>query len=200
MGGRDVGSRLLAGLASLTLLAGCAAGASPTPLPASPTLTIVPSAAVGTPTPTPQAESTAIAFGPVSVFTGSESCNISEGTTTSDPDGTIHARGGSVECADRANDPRMAGTVTGKWEYDAWRTTGGVPGALVQWGDLRLVNDRGAWEGRLTGTYSADRGDMITIWYAGTGGYAGLAAFELITGRGPWTIQGQVFPGTPPTP
>ena len=31
MGGRDVGRRLLAGLVSMTLLAGCGAGASPTP-------------------------------------------------------------------------------------------------------------------------------------------------------------------------
>ena len=38
------------------------------------------------------------------------------------------------------------------------------------------------------------------IWYTGTGGYHGLAYFELWTGQEPWTIEGQIFPGEPPTP
>jgi hypothetical protein len=170
---------------------------------ATPTLTPTPrptQTPTSTPKPTPTPSPTPIAYGPASAFTGTESCNISEGTTTTDPDGTMHGRGGSVECRDTANDPRMSGTGTGAWEYDAWTLSGGIPGALVQWGEVRLVNDGGAWEGRLTGTYSADHGDTITIWYTGTGGYTGLAAFELITGRGPWTIDGLIFPGTPPTP
>jgi hypothetical protein len=28
----------------------------------------------------------------------------------------------------------------------------------------------------------------------------GLSYFELWTGREPWQIQGQIFPGDPPTP
>ena len=201
MVGRDIGCRLLVGLASLSLLAACAAGVSPTPLPASPTPTSMPTAVVATPTPTPAPTQGAVSYGPVSVFTGSETCDIGEGATTNDADGTRHARGGSIACTDTANDPRMSGTVTGTWEYDAWGVMSGrIPGALVQWGAVRLVNDGGAWEGRLTGTYSVDRGDIIAIWYTGTGGYTGLAAFELATGREPWTTQGQVFPGNPPTP
>jgi hypothetical protein len=58
----------------------------------------------------------------------------------------------------------------------------------------------GTWEGRLTGTFSDDRGDTHTTWYTGSGGYTGLAAFELATGREPWTTQGMIFPGSPPTP
>jgi hypothetical protein len=79
MGPRDVGSRRLVGLASLALLAGCAAGASPTP-------TSVPSVAVATPTSRPAATATtaptptptAIAYGPVSVVSGIENCDLSE--------------------------------------------------------------------------------------------------------------------------
>ena len=40
----------------------------------------------------------------------------------------------------------------------------------------------------------------MEFWYTGTGGYEGLAYFELWTGFEPWTIQGQIFPGDPPTP
>ena len=46
MGGRDLGRRLLAGLAAMTLLAGCGAGASPTPQSGSPI-----SASPGSPSP-----------------------------------------------------------------------------------------------------------------------------------------------------
>jgi hypothetical protein len=43
-------------------------------------------------------------------------------------------------------------------------------------------------------------GIIIAIWYKGTGGYAGWSYLELLTGQEPWTIQGQVFSGNPPTP
>jgi hypothetical protein len=71
----------------------------------------------------------------------------------------------------------------------------------VQWGTFRIENDGGAWEGTATGVASLPgRGDIIVNWYRGTGGYAGLAYFELWTGLEPWTIQGQIFPGDPPPP
>jgi len=38
-------------------------------------------------------------------------------------------------------------------------------------------------------------------WHTGTGDCAGLSYFELITGSPPTLkIQGQIFPGDPPTP
>ncbi len=68
-------------------------------------------------------------------------------------------------------------------------------------GTVRLVNAGGAWKASATGVYSTDRGDMHRdLCSKGTGGYAGLAYFALESGRGPWTIQGQIFPGNPPTP
>ncbi len=55
--------------------------------------------------------------------------------------------------------------------------------------------------GQLSGIASLPGwGDIITIWYRGTGDYAGLSYFELWTGSGPWTIQGLIFPGDPTTP
>jgi hypothetical protein len=83
---------------------------------------------------------------------------------------------------------------------DVWGKPSAGAGAGVQWGTVRLENSGGAWEGSLSGVYSSDRGDIIAIWYKGTGGYAGLSYFELLTGTGPWTIQGQIQPGDPPNP
>ena len=74
-------------------------------------------------------------------------------------------------------------------------------GAGVQWASVRLENAGGAWEGKLSGVFSSDRGDTIVIWYKGAGGYAGLSYFELWTGTAGvnlYTIWGQIFPGDPP--
>ena len=198
MGGRDIGHRLLAGLASLSLLAGCASGASPTPLPASSTPTSVPSAAVATPTPTPAP--TPETYGPVTVVTGASTCPGMEPDFTTDPDGTMHFRDLPVECTDTTDDPRVSGTGTGPTNMDAWGTL--VSGAGVQWATGRIENAGGAWEGRGSGVASLPgRGDIIVYWYKGTGGYEGLSYFQLITGSPPtWKIEGQVFPGDPPPP
>jgi hypothetical protein len=195
--GRDVGPRLLAGFASMTLLAACAAGASPTPPPASPTPTSKPSAVVATPTPAPTPG--AVSYGPVTVVTGTGTCPTADlGSATTDADGVTHYRGGIFRCTMTTGDPRVSGTETAPWNMDLWGTAD--DGALVQWGTSRLENDEGAWEGTGSGVYSSDRGDIIAFWYKGTGGYAGLSYFELWTGQEPWTIQGQIIPGDPPNP
>ena len=72
----------------------------------------------------------------------------------------------------------------------------------IQSGPLRIENAGGAWVGTGSGIYSSDRGDIVASWFTGTGGYEGLAYFELRTGTGPGStagsIQGLVFPGDPP--
>ena len=167
------------------MMAGCATGASPTPTPAAP---------IQTPT-----ASAALSFGPATVVTGTESCPGLNPDWTTDPDGTLHVRDLAVECVDTTDDPRVSGTVTGSWSMDVWGNLG--RGAGVQWSTARLVNDGGAWEGKLSGVASLpEPGDTIVIWYTGTGGYAGLSYFQLITGHDPWRIQGQIFPGVPPNP
>jgi hypothetical protein len=87
------------------------------------------------------------------------------------------------------------------WNIDLWGNVYAGRWGLVQWGTVRLENDGGAWEGRAAGVASCpERGDTFVNWYKGTGGYAGLGYFELWTGHEPWKIQGQIFPGDPPTP
>ena len=201
MDAKSTAGRLLTGLATTSLLAACAAGASPTPLPASPVPASPPSVTVATPTPTPMPTTTPVAsptplsYGPVTLVTGTGTCPVLNPVWTTDPDGTQHLRDLSVECIEENNDPRVSGTHTATWSMDVWEGAAGV-----QWGTARLENAGGAWEGPLSGVYSAERGDTIMIWYTGTGGYHGLAYFELWTGQEPWQIQGQIFPGEPPTP
>jgi hypothetical protein len=137
----------------------------------------------------------------VTVVAGSLDCpSIDFGKQTTDPNGVQHARGGTLVCTETADDPRVSGAHTESWNADWWGTADHTSGALVQWGTVRLANAGGAWEGRYTGVYSSDRGDLIATWFKGTGGYAGLACFTLESGWGPWTIAGQIFPGAPPTP
>ena len=195
MVGRDVGRRLLAGLASTTLLAACAVGATPTPLPASPTPTSMPSAVVATPTPTPAP----VTYGPVTLVSGTHQCPGVNWDWTTDPDGTLHLRDLPITCIDKTDDPRVSGTHTASANVDVWGTLDN--GAGVQWASVRLENAGGAWEGRQLGVASLPgRGDIMEFWYRGTGGYEGLSYFALVTGSEPWTIRGQIFPGDPPPP
>jgi hypothetical protein len=203
---RTNAARVLASLAAAAMLAGCAAGASPTPSPAPPTPTVMPTAVAAAPTPAPTPKPTppptpaAVSYGPVTVVVGTNDCPSLNPVFTTDPDGTMHIRDLTVECTDTTNDPRVSGTHTATRSMDVWGNPYAGSAAGVQWGTVRLENAGGAWKGRLTGVYSSQDGDTIMVWYSGTGGYAGLAYFELVTGTGPWTIQGQVFPGNPPTP
>jgi hypothetical protein len=136
------------------------------------------------------------------VVAGTDSCPGLNPDWTQDSDGTWRVRDLAVECVDRTNDPRVSGTATGTWSMDVWGNPSRGIGAGVQWGTMRLVNEGGTWEGKLSGVASLpEPGDTIVIWYTGIGGYAGLAYFQLITGHYPtWEIQGQIFPGDPPTP
>ena len=177
------------GLSFVFLLVGCASGATSTPS--------------STPGATPTAIPTPFAYGPVTVVTGTATCPTADlGTPTIDADGVQHFRDVNFVCTILTDDPRVSGTHTsGAWNLDVWGETDLSSGAAVQWGTPRLENAGGAWEGRATGVASVpDRGDIISIWYQGTGGYAGLSYFELWTGQDPWLIQGQIFPGEPPIP
>jgi hypothetical protein len=208
MNARNTAVRRLVGLVVVALLAGCAPGASTTPLPASPTATNMPSAAVAPPTPTstPTATPAPLAYGPVTVVTGTATCPTGDlGNPTTDAKGVTHFRGGGFICTMKIDDPRVSGThTTTTYNMDWWGKADLSSGALVQWAAVRLENAGGAWEGKLSGVFSSDRGDRIVIWYKGTGGYGGLSYFELWTGVRAgvdlYSIQGQIFPGDPPTP
>jgi hypothetical protein len=207
MNGRCTAGRLLASLTVISLLSACATGASPTPAPASPTPASQPSVAVATPTETPTPSASAAAasaprsYGPVTEVKGTATCpTIVLGSPTTGAAGVRRFRNGSVRCTTRTDDPRVSGTHTSAtWNADWWGDANLSNGALVQWATARLENAGGAWEGQLSGVYSPpERGDIIAIWYRGTGGYAGLSYFELWTGQAPWTILGLIFPAAPP--
>jgi hypothetical protein len=191
----------------IVLLAGCAGSANPSLTPATPTpspshvVSVATRTQVATASPiaTPGPTRSAPSFAPVAAVTGTDSCPGLNPDWTIDPDGTAHVRDLAIECVDRTDDPRVTGTATGNWSMDVWGSLN--RGAGVQWGTIRLVNDGGAWEGKLSGIAAVpEPGDTILIWYTGTGGYAGLSYFQLLTGHDPWRIQGQIFPGVPPIP
>lgn len=92
------------------------------------------------------------------------------------------------------------------WTLHFWGATSDSLGSGTQWGPTRLRNAGGAWQGVASGIY--DTSDVIAIWYTGTGGYAGLSYFELLTRSdlfgGPlvdgYGVFGMVYPASPPAP
>ncbi len=190
---RTIPSRLLAGMAVMALLAGCAAGATVAP----PSTTPTSPGPTASPPPSPTASPPPEAAKATSV-TGTAICptgDLGSGTTISD--GYQEFRDGTLACTVTAGDPRVSGTERGSpWSTNMWGKTDSV--AMVQWGTLRLENDGGAWEGTGSGVYSSDRGHIVVSWFKGTGGYAGLGYFELRSGKEPYAIRGLIFPGDPP--
>lgn len=145
-------------------------------------------------------------YGPVTVVEGiSTFVSGFIGAQTSDPDGARHYRGGTFVFDEVMNDPRVSGqhTVT-NFSMDYWGPDNDNV-ALVQWGDELIENDGGTWEGWASGIYSTERGDLIAVWFEGTGEYAGLSYFYMSDSldvadgmTNHWRVRGQIFPGMPP--
>ena len=75
----------------------------------------------------------------------------------------------------------------------------------MQWGTGHLENAGGAWDGTMTGSYSAATGDLLLFWFTGSGGYEGLsyAMWAVLSpAEVAWTykVDGIIFPGSPPAP
>lgn len=194
MGGRIATRHLLVGLTVVLVLAGCSAGSAPVP-----TATGTPAPA-GSPTTSQSPSATAVHYGPVTAVSGTATCPTHDlGTATAGGGGLQHYLGGTFKCTLATSDPRVSGMETASvWNFDLWGTT--ANGAGVQWGAVRLESADGAWEGKGSGVYSSDRGDIIVSWHKGTGNYAGLVYFEMWTGKSPWNIRGQIFTGDLPGP
>jgi hypothetical protein len=96
------------------------------------------------------------------------------------------------------NDPRVSGLNVTDMYGDAWEQPS--HGAAIQWGRTRTTNAQGAWTGTYTGVYDSVNGDTFVGWSSGSGAYAGLTLFQVGTGQPPNTIQGLIYPGTPPQP
>ncbi len=204
--------RLVAVLASVTLLAACASGLA-TQAPAAtaaPTATPPPAASstpapAATPSPSPEPTPTPSprSWGDTVFVTGTQRCLASAGKVTTDASGETHLRDGTLWCMNEVNDPRVSGKFTGTFAFDGWGA--GANQAFVQWGTVRLENDGGAWVGHYSGAFTPDTGDLVTFWLEGTGGYAGLSYFEwavMPISLGPvgFPVVGLIFPGSPPEP
>jgi len=165
-------ARLLLGMASIALLAGCSGDGG-----------------------------SGASAGPMTVVEGMVKCPTMEfASPAPDANGIQAIRDGTVKCTVDASDPRVSGDRTDSWNMDVWEDPDGFGARLVQWGTSSLVNDKGTWEGTASGVAGLPEwGDVITTWYKGTGEYAGLSYFENITGKGPWRVQGLIFKGDPPT-
>jgi hypothetical protein len=191
--------RVLVGLIATILLAGCASSATPppSPTPATQSPPATPSAALTTPTLTPAPTPiptpaitpmpSAVALGETTLTASNYACEIGSSDTP-------------VQCTVVSNDPRVTGAYKATFHSNRW---GSDPahGAMVQWGTARLVNAGGVWAGPYSGIFAAGRGDIITTWYTGSGGYAGLSYYETITVAptgGGWEAVGLIFPGLPP--
>jgi hypothetical protein len=151
----------------------------------------------------PPVVSPAATPGRVAWVTGTATCPTADlGSGSTDAAGVQHFRNGTFKCVTTTSDARVSGRhSTTTWNADWWGSPDLSRGELVQSATVHLENAGGAWEGRLSGVASLpERGDIIIIWYKGTGGYAGLSYFEQWTGTDPWELQGLIFPGEPPTP
>jgi hypothetical protein len=195
MDGRSLPWPILVGLVVAAVAGGCTDSPSspfsaPAPTSASPTQ--MPSASLPDGTAAPPTSPVAT----TASVTGTSTCQALDLVFTTGPDSPSRARNGTIRCTDTVSDPRVSGTATGVWNMDLWGTLGN--GAATQWGTSRLENGGGAWEGKASGVFSSDRGDMYAVWYRGTGGYAGLGYFALITGLEPRQVRGMIFPGAPP--
>ena len=150
---------------------------------------------------TTAAAPTTASYGKATYVSGTISgFDISEGTVTTDSDGSSHGRGGSVTYQLVSDDPRVSGQVSGTWNSDRWGTQDN--GALVQWGEVTLTNSKGSWVASYAGAYAAPVGDMINRWWVGTGAYQGLTFFcwmqvkDFSDPTSQW--YGVIYPGTPP--
>ena len=161
------------------------------------TTTVVASSATGLPE--------AVSYGPATLVSGEELCELSPmiaaGTTTIDPDGTIHTRDAEFKCTVTNSDPRISGTATYTANLDRWTTTG-TDGVQFQWGTIRIENEGGAWDTEYIGIFSPETGDVGAELYTGTGGYEGLYYYQWVIGTfgQPWPTKGLIFPDTVPIP
>jgi len=148
------------------------------------------------PTAPPAPTASSIAYGPTSVVTGASEFTF------------IDLDPGAFAAVVTSNDPRVSGAFLARpWTMRFAPFPGQEFGIGTQWGAGRLENAGGTWQGVAEGIYD-ERGDVVITWYKGTGAYAGLSFFELVTRKdvfGPtaelgYGNYGLIFPGDPPTP
>jgi len=119
--------------------------------------------------------------------------------TTSVEDDVVRTRGTVLVTVEESSDPRVSGRAIIRLDIDAYPGPGGVPGAAqVRYGEMRLENDDGAWEGWFAGRFNGSR-FIQTYWLAGEGAYEGLSYVVTAGGNGnTWLSDGLIYPGELP--
>lgn len=218
MDGRHHVVRVAAVLAWSLGLASCSTSSTPPPsaiaspggtvavATAAPTIPPVTAAPAATTDPAPTPMPAPVSWGDAVLVRGVEACAAS-GVVASTPDasGKVHVLGDDITCTMEMNDPRVSGTKYGPFEIVAWGSE--TDGAFVQWGSPRTIeNAGGSWVGTYTGIRTPQTGDLISIWFEGRGGYAGLSFFEWVvvpadaTGTTRYPVTGLIFPAGVPMP
>ena len=166
---------------------------APTPAPtASPTTAPSPT---GTPSPATR--------GKFTIVSGVEEYLPQDTGSITTEDGVDKGRGLTLKNVDVANDPRVSGTTTETWNFDF---AGLPPAAGLDWGTRRLENEGGAWEGIVLGAAFPGHREELTMWLAGSGGYAGLTYYmhAFTSGSaaqsGAYPFEGIIYEGTIPMP
>jgi hypothetical protein len=182
---------------ALAVLPGCGSSSEAN------TRTVASASSVSTAAPT--AASSPIAYGQPGAeavyVTATATFSVSDGEVTTDPDGTMHTRGGKATATLKGNDPRFTGTEVSTWNTDRWGTDPSN-GAMTQWGKTVFTTEGGTWVGPYSGVYTSETTDLITWWLTGEGGYAGMSLFmwfsESDANTATGVYRGLIFPGDPP--
>lgn len=108
----------------------------------------------------------------------------------------VRVRDNVLITIEESSDPRASGRGVITLDFDAYPDADGRPGASqVRSGEMRLVNDAGAWSGRFAGSL-ANGAFVQTYWLEGSGAYEGFSYAVTAGGNGPvWRTRGLIFPG-----
>jgi len=121
--------------------------------------------------------------------------------TTSFEGGVLRTRGSILITIEESSDPRASGRATIRLDIDAYPGPGGMAGAAaaqVRYGEMRLENADGAWQGWFTGRLNGSR-FIQTYWLAGESAYEGLSYVVTAGGNGNvWLSDGLIYPGVLP--
>ena len=179
--------------ADLAVDQAAAATAAPaaTPAPTPKEITPPPASPTPTPAPTTDGQGPEVVRG-LEVFAGTI-----EGYKITKVDDVAQYRGGVLSFTDKMNDPRVDGTVTFPFSADAYVS------AASEWGEMKVENRDGSWEGPCTGgAWAEGDGFAWSCWLTGKDAYDGYTYYkqslkevsdEFVR------IIGVVYPGEPPT-
>lgn len=198
-----IGTFRVLAIAAALLLAGCsAAGATPTPTPSptpapavSPSPVVTPSpTAAATPTPVPTTDGQGDEY-----VTGTLSLTLTTAPSETKVGDVTQLRGGVVTIDTSMNDPRVSGTGTFAFSADTYTKVGS------EWGTFRLENAGGTWEGQCSGgAWDLGNATMWSCWLLGSGAYHGYTSYLQFVGSEdgtvPPSLEGIIYPGSPPKP